>query len=516
MKPGTLPSGDPRWQLWLRGAGAAILIALPLMILHITPSRQTLYHELLPMNSVYQGVLIDFLVVWLGSVFSLWLMERWERQQRGLVWLLFAAFLAMRLLRGLVVAELISPKWIGAGRLFLILVAAGLVLWFVRRTWYDSLVRGMRMLLLLLGFSVMWLLPELIVMALHREPHDAATFSLPIAQMPQRRIIWILFDEASQDQIFDHRQPEVSFPEFDQFAEQAVHFSNVQPAGYFTEKVIPSLLTGDLIHDEKSHLDGRLLVRSEANGHWHLYPDRPTLFAEARHAGWSTAAVGWYNPYCRTEAADLDDCAWVLTIPLAGRYDPRRSALQNAVAPIAKSLLRVVGHPIQDPEPWQIHTADYQFLLQHAREEIEGRAGFVFIHLPVPHPGGFYNRHTQQLGVDGSYLDNLVLADHTLGELMQAIQATPLAARTTIVVCSDHSWRVDLWRPTTDWRAEDTRVSQGRFDPRPLLMVHFPGETNGVPITRSFPLIDLHGMIEAMLAGRMNSAADLESWAVRE
>jgi arylsulfatase A-like enzyme len=118
--------------------------------------------------------------------------------------------------------------------------------------------------------------------------------------------------------------------------------------------------------------------------------------------------------------------------------------------------------------------------------------------------------------MDGSYLDNLVFADQTLGASLQAIDATPLADRTTVVVSSDHSWRVDLWRPTSDWRPEDTRVSGGRFDPRPLLIVRFPGESEGVKVTRAFPLIDMHGMIEAMLAGRMNSAADLQTWTTQQ
>ncbi|HVT95910.1 MAG TPA: sulfatase-like hydrolase/transferase, partial [Acidobacteriaceae bacterium] len=438
--------------------------------------------------------------------------ERWSRWHRGLAWVLVVAILAVRLFRGLVVAELVSPKVLSSGRIFIVVTVAGSLLWIANRGWYAHAVRAGRFVQLLLGFSMLWLLPELVWMALHPEPHETAGFSKPIAQPPQRRIVWILLDEASQDQIFDHVQPGIAYPNFDRFAQSAVHFTNVQPAGYFTEKVIPSLFTGDIITGERSDLDGRLFVRTEKNHRWHLYPDHSTLFAEAKQEGWSTAAVGWYNPYCRTDAAELDHCYWTLTTPLPGRYDPDRTALQNAAAPVAKSLLRMVGRRIQDPTPWQIHAADYRVLLQHAREEIADRGGFVFIHLPVPHPGGIYNRRTHQVGVDGSYLDNLVLADETFGTLLQAIDATPLADRTTVIISSDHSWRVNLWRPTTDWRAEDTRVSANRFDPRPLLLVRFPGEREGAKISSAFPLIDMHAMIQAMLAGRIRTAAELQVW----
>lgn len=509
-------SRDPAWHLWLRGAGAGILTALPLIILHIMPSRQTLYHELLPMNSVYQGMLIDFVAVVLFSVLVLWLVERGEARHRGLAWLIVAGVLAMRVLRGLFVAEIVSAKTASGGRTFLVVAAAGGLLWMASRRWYARVVRGGRFILLVLGFSILWLLPELTWMAFCPEPHETAGFSKPIAQPPQRRIVWILFDEASEDQIFDHRQPGIDYPNFDRLAGHGVHFSNVQPAGYFTEKVIPSLFTGDIIADERGDLDGRLFVRTEQNPHWHVYLDGQTLFADAQHAGWSTAAVGWYNPYCRTDAAVLDHCYWALTTPLPGRYKPERDALQNAVAPLAKSLQRFVGKPIQDLAPWQMHAADFSLLMQHAFEEIAGRGGFVFIHLPVPHPGGFYDRRTHQVGVDGSYLDNLVLTDKTLGALLQAVDATPLADRTTVVVSSDHSWRVDLWRATSDWRPEDTRVSGGRFDPRPLLIVRFPGESERMEIAHAFPLIDMHAMIEAMLAGRVNSGADLQRWATQQ
>jgi hypothetical protein len=501
----------PRWQFWVEALGAGILAALPLTILHLSPSRQTLYHELLPMNSVYKGVLIDFLVLVLFSAIALWLVEKCTWLHRGLAWVLVFAILPMRVLRGLVVAEIVSPKTVSGGQIFLILAAAGLLLWIVRRSWYTRAVLGGRLLLLLIGFSGLWLLPELGWLAFRPEPHETACFSTPIAQAPQRRIVWVLFDEASQDQIFDHRQPGVEYPNFDRLAAQAVHFTDVQPAGYFTEKVIPSLFTGDIITSEESDLDGRLFVRTRADRRRHLYPEDKTLFADARHEGWSTAIAGWYNPYCRILSTELDDCYWTLTTPLPGHYDPRGTALQNAVAPLAKSLLRIAGRPIQDPTPWQMHAADYSALMRHAREEIDGRAGFVFIHMPLPHPGGFYNRRTHQIGVDGSYLDNLVLTDQTLGELLQTIDTTPEAAQTTVIVSSDHSWRVSLWRPTTDWRSEDTRVSAGRFDPRPLLIVRFPGERDGVTLDHAFPLIEMYGMIEAMLAGHMNSPSDLQT-----
>jgi Sulfatase len=508
---------DPAWQVLLRGSAFGILIVLPLLWLQITPVREQLYHELLPISTVYQGMLIDLLVVMGLSIGFFWWLERMGPRWLTFWWILVVALLAERVFRTLINAAVFPQRGLSGPDVFLAIAGVCLLLRLVRHRWYSGLIRGVQWALLLFGFTSFWLLPEMVVMAVHAEPHGMASFSKPVAHPATRRIVWILLDEASYDQIFDHRQPDVDFPNFDRFAQSSVSFRNVQPAGYFTELVIPSLFSGEMITKERSDLDGRLQVKSRQNPHWRPYPDRSTIFADAQRLGWSTGVVGWYNPYCRTYRADLNDCYWILTVPLQGHYDPEKSALWNATAPAPKSLLRLFGRRTNDPTAWQIHTKDYEALMSHAHTEItDDKIGFLFLHLPVPHPGGIYNRKTHMIGVSGSYLDNLVLADETLGELVQEIQQSALGPQTTVIVSSDHSWRIKLWKDTQDWRPEDARVSGGHFDPRPVLMVHFPGEENGVAVKQPFRLIDMHGMIEEMLAGRAGNAAALQAWVAHQ
>lgn len=492
-------------------------MTLPLVWLHLTPDRPTHFHELLPMNSVYQGLLIDFVAVLAICRVVFWLLERWDPRGDTIAWAIVTAVLLERLYRGVVLAVWDSPGTKLGSWIFLGVAGAGLLLWALRRSGYGAAVRGVRWTLVLLGFSIFWVLPELVVMAFHAEPHEAASFTRPVEAQPQRRIVWMLFDEASFDQIFDHRQPGVALPHFDALARTSVNFSDVQPAGYFTEKVIPSLLQGEIITQEESDLEGRLYVKTREHRSWRLYPDEQSLFAEAQREGWSTGVVGWFNPYCRMFARELDDCSWTLTTSLPGGYAPRQSAWQNAAAPLGRGFLRSIGlQPAPRISPSQMHAEDYQATLARAQAEIAGdRIGFLFIHLPVPHPGGMYDRKTGRIGVKGSYLDNLVLADETLGALLDGIQRSGLGSQTTVIVSSDHSWRVAMWRPTADWDTEDTRASGGRFDPRPVLMVQFPGEDRGVTMNRAFPLIAMHGMVEQMLAGRMGDGQALEAWAAQ-
>jgi membrane-anchored protein YejM (alkaline phosphatase superfamily) len=149
------------------------------------------------------------------------------------------------------------------------------------------------------------------------------------------------------------------------------------------------------------------------------------------------------------------------------------------------------------------HAADLASLIPQAEALIRDQSvSFVFIHLPVPHPPGIYDRNPPHQRPTGTYIDNLALADRTLGELMKVLNGTPLASRTTVIVCSDHSWRVRLWHPTPQWSREEEAASHNRFDPRPVLLIHFPGQSAEHDIAGPVDDIRIHDFIERMLRGQ--------------
>ena len=364
-----------------------------------------------------------------------------------------------------------------------------------------------------MGFVIYWMLPELVFMAVKAEPHDVAEYARPAEKpdSPQRRIVWVLFDELSYDQLFDHRQPGLRLPNLDRFANESVSFSDVQPVGYYTELIIPSLLWGTQIGQERSDFSGHAAVKTASR--WREYPNDHTLFADAKRAGLSTGAVGWYIPYCRTYARELDRCEELLGSPIPGNYEPARPVLWNIVAPVSKPLARLTGHRIAQPTTAQEHADQYRTLMEASRRMIsDDSIRFAFIHLPVPHPGGFYQRRTRRLGANGSYIDNLALTDMALEQLMQWTEQSAMASRTAVIVSSDHSWRVGMWKMSPMWTAEDEAASQGRVDLRPVLMVRFPGSESGPKIATAFPELETHELIKEMIAGRIGSNADVQRW----
>lgn len=499
--------------VWFEGAGLAILAMLRLLWVHISPLHEDLFHRNLPMTTVYRGLFIDFVVVCAAGIALLSWMDRRDQQGRSPWWIAVAAIAVAR------TAGWVQETWAGTAvnprMALLICVALFALLWLLRRSWYGLAVKSLRVALMLVGFSICWMLPQLAFMAGHPEPVQASSFVKAPGQMAQRRIIWILFDELSRDQTFDHRHPGLALPALDAFAAQSVSFSDVQPGGYLTERIIPGLMNGQAILDEKTDLDGQLYVKTANDAEWHRYDAGNTLLAEAQQAGWSTGLAGWYLPYCRIYRNELNECYRTMTEPLSGGYSRQHSTTWNALAPIRKPLLRIAGQPVSPTTPAQLHARDFEAILSHGEAMIaDERIGFVFLHLPAPHPTGFYNRTSGEMGYPGSYIDNLALADKTLAGLLQRIANTGLADRTTVIVSSDHSWRIPMWHPQAGWTREDTAALGNRgFDQRPVLMVHFPEEQTGVTLGAPLALMREHELVERILAQRIQSPQELAQWA---
>jgi hypothetical protein len=245
------------------------------------------------------------------------------------------------------------------------------------------------------------------------------------------------------------------------------------------------------------------------------YDPNATLFALAQKNGWTTGVDGWYNPYCPVFASVLDFCSWernhVETLPMEeGGASEDKPALANSTA--AWNLL------FRSPSKRQMkfaidHKLEYTRVMARAHSLIaDNRVRFVFLHLPIPHPPGIYDRRRHAMCPCGTYLDNLVLSDEVLASFLRDIDATPSGNRTTLIVSSDHSWRIPLWKYSGDWADEEERASGGHFDERPVLLIHFPGQTSGLSVDSSVPEMLEHDMIAGMLQGKINSPDDLSAF----
>jgi hypothetical protein len=489
----------------VQGVGAAMLLMISHLAPLVSPYHAVLYHSILPMRSVVWGTLIDLAA---ASILAALLFSYLQKKQAGLrtlVWVLIAAPLARAIVGNFVATLGWDISRLTPSTAFVLTLVGALALWWLRPAAYRAAVRGLLVLLFLAGCNAVWMVPELLYRGLQAQRTDAlGPLKHPALASDRRdsagrggRIVWLLFDELSYDQTFEHRFPGLAMPSFDEFKSKSVVFSDLKPAGYSTDLVIPAFFLGKPVDNIRSGLDGEPMLQLAGSKQWQAFDAHATLFSDARRLGWTTGVVGWFNPYCRILAGTLDYCFWRMGDGELKGPISTKSSLENAISPIQYIVWELERKP---DFTQQVHAADLAAIMPAATALIRDQSiSFVFIHLPVPHPPGIYDRRTGTLRAGGTYIDNLALADRSLGELMGTLNATALASNTTVIVCSDHSWRVPMWRTLGPWSKEEETASHGRFDTRPVLMIHFPGQASEHDVTRPFEEIGIHDMIERML-----------------
>jgi hypothetical protein len=500
----------------IQGFGIASSLLLLRLWQYFSHYHLLVYHSFLPMRTMTLGMLLELVISTLLAALLIGYLDRRPGGWRGAVWALIAAELISIAITDASAMHRAPSRYLNPAWAFTVVLLSGLLLRWFSSAAYQKAVQALGVLLLFAGCSMVWMLPQLLYQVMRSQPHDtlagyhepALVPGFPAPAVGKRRIVWLLFDELSYDQAFEHRAAGLALPTFDQFRVKSINFSQVQPIGTWTDRVVPALLLGQPVGDIHSDLDGRLTVQTPGNWKGVVFDSKATIFADAQRLGWTTGVVGWFNPYCRILAGTLNWCFWRMD---DGQTDglPQRSAVQNTLTP----LLEAVREWRQKPTLMeQGHAQDLADLMPQAKALLlDERIRLVFIHLPIPHQPGIYHRNPNQRSSMGSYIDNLALADKVLAELLNILRQTSLAPNTTVIVSSDHSWRTPMWRATPFWTKEDQEVSGGRFDPRPVLMIHLSGQQAGREVSGRFDGLRLHEVLDDMVRGDETAFANVVS-----
>jgi len=181
------------------------------------------------------------------------------------------------------------------------------------------------------------------------------------------------------------------------------------------------------------------------------------------------------------------------------------------------SVVPLVGH-FEPFSPRHLDAAErgqrFLSLVRHACQVVaDPTIRLALLHLPVPHPPGFYDRVRGELSTRASstYIDNLALADRTLGDLYRAIGSAGLAGRTIVLVSADHGWRRG-WRAGPDWTAEEEAAFGHRNNMGVPFLVRFPVDEPAVVYNRPFNTVLTARLILDALAGRLTGSAQLSEW----
>jgi hypothetical protein len=536
------PPHENEMRKWVESASIALGITTLylLWLVHpiATPGNDAVYHWSSSASQLYLPVALDFCLVWL-LLTPLFLFARRPGRLRVAVWAVTIFSIPRIALANWAYLSAAQPsRSLSIALLAVALVGPFLIIVFWRPAFkakFETSIALVSTLLIFISLSGIAILGELAwcgwqarslntQMPLHRAVANRS------ANAGRPRIIWIVFDELSYDQLYERRFQGLQLPAFDQLAAQATVFTHVIPAGIRTEQVLPSLMTGDRVDgisvsDDWQHLS----IHNPDTKTWQQFDDHDTVFQDALNAGYSTAVAGWYNPYCRIMPAVLDHCFWALEALGPNGLVPNATTEANMLAPLrylaeSQSVHRflplVTRIPAFSGSRSEPHISDYLNLLDAADKVLDDRSeDFALLHLPIPHPGGIYNRATGQFALRHStYIDNLALADKCLAHLRAKLEQTHEWDSSTIVIIGDHSWRTTLlWRSATDWTQEDEAASQGgTFDDRPAYIVKLPQQTVGTRIEAPFAAVNTRKLLDALLTRNIRSADDLSTWTSKD
>ncbi|HEV2577433.1 MAG TPA: sulfatase-like hydrolase/transferase [Acidobacteriaceae bacterium] len=360
-------------------------------------------------------------------------------------------------------------------------------------------------------FGICSIVQLLWVMAWRPGPQQikAAWSKSPQSPRVHPRVVWVLFDELSYDQLFEHRAHDLALPNFDALRAQSTLYTNMQPVGLKTVKIVPSLLSGAAVDDFRYEFNNSFRVHYDGVHGWHPLDGSGTIFHDAERAGWRTAAVGWYNPYCTIYRSALDSCYWTNLDRTDGDMAQRYSLWRNTARPFQGLVIQLFSPVLADRRSCDFDVRQRLqtdlSLQQHAMELLkQDQADFIFLHLPIPHSPNIWSRVNDEYahGCGSSYLDNLALADRTLGAMMAVLQQSPRWKDTTVIVQGDHAWRIMLWDWLPAWTEEDDQASRGEFDSRPALLIHNAGQMQALTDGRALSLLFVHDALEDVVQGK--------------
>lgn len=281
---------------------------------------------------------------------------------------------------------------------------------------------------------VLLVLPGLSTIRQHDGNVDVAGMLNTTARSP--RIVWVIFDEMDERLAFSERPMGLLLPEFDRLREESLVLTNAYPPGDCTLISMPALTTGRAVRQSKATGPATLELSLGDGSPGVRWGDLTNVFDRIRSLGFNTGAVGWYHPYDRVMGRSFSRVAWYpfMWFEMA-RGRSFTECLWNQITAVSfVEHRRRLG-------------ADYGQAMSDALSMTTDPGLTVsLIHLPTPHPPGIYDGRREHLSVTQfsrlqGYLNNLRLADRSLGQLREHLAAQGLWSNTWFIASSDHWWR---------------------------------------------------------------------------
>lgn len=322
-----------------------------------------------------------------------------------------------------------------------------------------------------------------------------------------------VFDEWSYDRSTEKGELLPLFKHLGALARQSWTFDFAQSAGPRTDVSLPRFLwqrTDDMVV-------GAGDTYWSQNGS--LVPTRtvPSLFSLASERGYHTILRGFYLPYRHMLGEQVDSCTSYLEHPKADTFGHKMWAngLRNLGFqhdPISRRLSKSFENSVflLSRDGYSRH---WELINRKLRNDTLGLISqapantFAVVHFPLPHcpwvfrPDGTYagpyTGARMSHDVEG-YRNHLAFLDLVIGQFLDAMRRAGKFDAATIVITSDHSWRLDS---TFEGKLRDGE--QVRHVP---LFIKLPGQKEPGHVSAKFELTNLKPLLEAVLSGHTEEA----------
>jgi hypothetical protein len=303
---------------------------------------------------------------------------------------------------------------------------------------------------------------------------------------PDRRVVWIIFDEFDPDYAFGQvSQKQLKLQNFSSLLASSVFAKNSYPPSSDTISSIPSMLTGVPTTGNAYRGDGKLFIQSQDGAHI-LFEQKNTIIQHLPAGPASFSILGFYHPYCRI--FPLAKCkTFSLNAESSSIWKPndRRQAMRKT-------------------------TESQRLLLNQFVADISHQ--LTYVHLNIPHLEADYA--TSYFGFSHSsdpteqYKRNLLLADEMLGEIMHQLNASKSADQPTLlIVSSDHGWR---------HRINTLQSEEKILGHRSLMIAKRIGENNALQINERISGVHIGNLALAFLKSELDTHQQISHWYRRQ
>lgn len=311
----------------------------------------------------------------------------------------------------------------------------------------------------------------------------------------QPRVVWIIFDEMDYRLVFEKPPAGFQFPEFDRLRNESLFATKAFPPTDGTILSMPSLIIGRQVRmTTLTNSSDLALTFADTDGmvEWSTLP---SVFSSARQLGVNTALVGWYIPYGRVLHRDLNYCSWY---PYPA-FEPSRSTT------FGKSMLRQI-ECLSGPLHIRQGFVDMYHKSMNDSLSLVTNAiyGLILLHLYPPHAPGLYLPDKDHFSLVSqprahAYLNNLVLADRSFGQLRRTMEQSGQWNKTWVILSADHSWR-------------ESRIYDGQRDFRIPFLVKPPGVNGSMTYEQQFNTTLTRDLIQAILHGGVTNQQNVAVW----